>query len=143
MVSHISVSKLDDFKAWIACRACIHIQASHSLKQLQFPTEGIIQFCLIVCYVTRCLKCIVKFPVCQQNYISNVLLPGSSYSEKTFSLRKNDSDHNIFSQMKRKEIILLGLKGHSFAFQLKCFETTDKCLNTCAAFESTNTCYLN
>lgn len=34
----------------------VFIQASHSLKQVQFPTEGIIQFCLIVCYVTRCLN---------------------------------------------------------------------------------------
>jgi len=32
----------------------VFVQASHSLKQLPFPTEGIIQFCLIVCYVTRC-----------------------------------------------------------------------------------------
>lgn len=32
----------------------VFVQASHSLEQLPFPTEGIIQFCLIVCYVTRC-----------------------------------------------------------------------------------------
>ena len=49
---------------------------------------------------------------------------GSSYSEKT-SLDKNDSDHSIFSQMKGKEIILLGLKGHSFAFQLNVLRPQD------------------
>lgn len=34
----------------------VFVQSRHPLKQLQFQTEGIIQLCLIVCYVTRCLN---------------------------------------------------------------------------------------